>query len=63
MAIGREDTVFDEALMERFCERDLVYTDSLVLETPIAFPIKSELGEHQSLAHFPDSNHFYAIVH
>ena len=39
MAIGREDTEFDETLLERFCRLELVYTDSLVLETPIAFPI------------------------
>lgn len=43
MAIGKEDTLFDAALMERFCERELVFTDSLILETPIAFPIKPEL--------------------
>jgi hypothetical protein len=43
MAIGREDTLFDNALMERFCRRELVFTDSLILETPIAFPIKPEL--------------------
>jgi hypothetical protein len=45
MAVGMEDTLLDQALMERFCKRELVFTDSIVLETPIAFPINPELGE------------------
>ena len=45
MAIGREDTTTDGDLLEMFCERNLVYTDSLVLENPIGFPINPELGK------------------
>ena len=44
MAIGREDTEFDETLLERFCRLELVYTDSLVLETPIAFAINPKFA-------------------
>ena len=29
-------------LMNMLCERDLVFTDSLVIENPIAFPVKTE---------------------
>lgn len=43
LAIGKEDTLFDSTLMEKFCQRELVFTDSLILETPIAFPIKPEI--------------------
>lgn len=32
MAVGRLDTINDLTLMSKFCERGLVYTDSLVLE-------------------------------
>lgn len=32
MAVGRLDTINDLTLMNKFCERGLVYTDSLVLE-------------------------------
>eukprot|EP00804_Cyclotella_cryptica_P022423 CCRYP_015088-RB/>CCRYP_015088-RB protein AED:0.07 eAED:0.07 QI:1088/1/1/1/1/0.83/6/330/385 len=43
MAIGREDTTTDGDLLEMFCERNLVFTDSLILENPIGFPIKPDL--------------------
>jgi len=43
MAVGREDTNLDEKLMEMYCERDLVFTDGLVIEIPMAFPISPQL--------------------
>lgn len=48
LAISKEDTLFDTALMERFCDRELVFTDSLILETPVAFPIKPEFASGMS---------------
>lgn len=45
LAVGREDTMLDGQLMEMFCQRDLVFTDSIFLETPIAFAVRPELGE------------------
>mmetsp|Transcript_36003 Transcript_36003/g.63128 ORF Transcript_36003/g.63128 Transcript_36003/m.63128 type:complete len:701 (+) Transcript_36003:59-2161(+) len=44
MAVGYEDTSMDTAYLEKLCERDLVYTDSLVVEVPIAFPIRANLA-------------------
>lgn len=44
MAVGREDTTMDFDLLNLFCERGLVFTESVVIENPIAFPIKAELG-------------------
>ena len=35
MAVGYEDTSMDTAYLEKLCDRDLVYTDSLVVEVPI----------------------------
>ena len=44
MAVGMEDTSYDTSYLERLCERDLVYTDSHVIELPIGFPIRRELA-------------------
>lgn len=44
MAIGLEDTSMDQIFLEKLCSRNLVYTTSLVAETPIAFPIRSDLA-------------------
>ena len=44
MAMGREDTIMDMNVLNKMCEHDLVYTDVLVTENPIAFPIKEELA-------------------
>lgn len=43
MAIGYEDTAMDITFLDRLCREDLVYTDSMVVEIPIAFPIRSDL--------------------
>lgn len=40
MAIGYEDTSMDAKFLERMCTMGLVYTDSVIVETPIAFPIR-----------------------
>ena len=45
MAMGIEDTRFDNFILDMFCERDLVYTDGLVLETPMDFPIRPDLKD------------------
>ena len=42
MAIGREDSTTD--IVSTLCELDLVYTDSLIVENPIAFPINPQLA-------------------
>jgi len=44
LAIGWEDTSMDPSFLDRLCERELVYTDSMFLETPIAFPIRQGLA-------------------
>ena len=45
IAIGSVETLADMDLLNMFCTRDLVMTDSLVLENPIAYPIRADLGE------------------
>ncbi|KAL7540473.1 hypothetical protein ACHAXR_010132, partial [Thalassiosira sp. AJA248-18] len=44
MAVGYEDTSMDEVYLTKLCERNLVYTDSIIAEIPIAFPIRSKLA-------------------
>jgi len=44
LAIGWEDTSLDSSLMKKFCERDLLFTNSLLTEIPLAFPIRTELA-------------------
>ncbi|KAL7540238.1 hypothetical protein ACHAXR_012527, partial [Thalassiosira sp. AJA248-18] len=44
MAVGYEDTSMDEVYLKKMCERNLVYTDSIIAEIPIAFPIRSKLA-------------------
>jgi len=48
LAVGTEDTHMDLALMEKFCERDLVFTNSLFVDIPVAFPIRPELASEWS---------------
>eukprot|EP00585_Thalassiosira_rotula_P016167 CAMPEP_0196189048 /NCGR_PEP_ID=MMETSP0911-20130528/43485_1 /TAXON_ID=49265 /ORGANISM="Thalassiosira rotula, Strain GSO102" /LENGTH=268 /DNA_ID=CAMNT_0041460551 /DNA_START=1 /DNA_END=807 /DNA_ORIENTATION=- len=38
------DSLGDMKLMDLFCERDLVFTESLVMENPVGFPIRSKLA-------------------
>lgn len=42
MAVGYEDTSLDTNFLNQLCKRNLVYTDSVIAEIPIAFPIRSE---------------------
>jgi len=44
MAVGTMDSLGDLNLIDLFCERDLVFTDSLVMENPVGFPIRSDLA-------------------
>mmetsp|Transcript_41160 Transcript_41160/g.86336 ORF Transcript_41160/g.86336 Transcript_41160/m.86336 type:complete len:622 (-) Transcript_41160:278-2143(-) len=44
MAVGHEDTVMDSVYLAKLCERDLVYSDSVVAEIPLAFPIRADLA-------------------
>jgi hypothetical protein len=43
MAVGWEDTSMDLAFREQICEMDLVFTDSLIIDIPIGFPVRPEL--------------------
>mmetsp|Transcript_1544 Transcript_1544/g.3190 ORF Transcript_1544/g.3190 Transcript_1544/m.3190 type:complete len:753 (+) Transcript_1544:97-2355(+) len=44
LAVGREDTMIDLELLNLFCDEGLVYTNSLVMENPIAFPVRPDLA-------------------
>ena len=44
LAIGWEDNTMDLSIREALCDNDLVFTDSLVIETPTAFPINPDLA-------------------
>jgi len=44
LVIGWEDTSVDEEFLSRLCDRDLAYTDSIVAEIPVGFPIRSDLA-------------------
>jgi len=44
MAVGYEDSILDTAFLQKMCDLDLVYTDSVVVEIPIAFPIRADLA-------------------
>jgi hypothetical protein len=44
MAVGWEDTSMDLKFRENMCEMDLVFTNSLIIEIPIAFPVRPELA-------------------
>jgi len=44
MAMGIFDIRFDRNSMNEFCKRDVVFTKGLVIEVPMAFPVKKELA-------------------
>mmetsp|Transcript_30957 Transcript_30957/g.48484 ORF Transcript_30957/g.48484 Transcript_30957/m.48484 type:complete len:722 (-) Transcript_30957:92-2257(-) len=44
LAIGIEDTIMDANFISRVCDLGLVYTDVLVTENPIAFPVRPQLA-------------------
>ena len=44
LAVGYEDTILNSVFLEAMCKNNLVYTDSVVVEIPIAFPIRQDLS-------------------
>eukprot|EP00956_Cyclotella_meneghiniana_P009578 scaffold13215_cov61-Cyclotella_meneghiniana.AAC.5 len=44
LAVGYEDTILSAEFLEKMCENNLVYTSSVVVEVPIAFPIRQDLS-------------------
>ncbi|EJK46726.1 hypothetical protein THAOC_34592, partial [Thalassiosira oceanica] len=44
LIIGLEDTSMDTTFLNKMCEKDLVFTESLAAETPVAFPIRADLA-------------------
>lgn len=44
LAISWEGTSVDRSFLDKLCEKNLVYTDSLFLEVPIGFPIRKDLA-------------------
>jgi len=44
LAVGKMDSLGDMNLMDLFCKEELVYTESLVIENPVGFPIRSDLA-------------------
>ena len=44
LAVGWEDNTADMGIREKLCENGLVYTDSLIIESPVAFPINAKLA-------------------
>ena len=44
LAIGYEDTSSDKSFLDRLCERELVYTESVVAEIPMAFPLRQGIS-------------------
>ena len=62
LAFGREDTAMNINILKRMCELDLVYTDVLVRENPIAFPIRKELAsEFNHWMQYADTSHTIQI--
>ena len=44
LAIGYEDTSSDKSFLDKLCERELVYTESVVAEIPMAFPLRQGIS-------------------
>jgi len=44
LAVGREDNMLDNELMNQFCDEGLVFTDSLIVETPVALPARPDIA-------------------
>jgi len=57
MAVGRMDSLGDLKLMNMFCERNLVFTESLITENPVGFPIRSELASGLSYWMYQGEKH------
>lgn len=48
LAIGYEDTIMDMDFHEEMCVNDLVFTDSVLIEIPIALPIREDISSEFS---------------
>jgi len=44
LAVGEEDTSMDSHFLQELCNRELVYTRSMIVQIPVAFPIRSKLA-------------------
>jgi hypothetical protein len=44
LAVGKMDSLGDLKLMNLFCKENLVYTDSVVIENHVGFPIRNDLA-------------------
>ena len=42
--MGKMDSLGDLNLMDMFCEEELMYTESLIIESPVGFPIRADLA-------------------
>ena len=48
MVVGWEDTSADVALLNMYCDRNLAFTENVIAEIPMAWPIRSELASGMS---------------
>jgi len=48
LAASLDEIITDVDLVNRFCDNDLVFVNSVVLENPIAFPVRAELASKLS---------------
>ena len=44
LAVGYEDTAYSVPFLNKLCDQNLVFTDSVIVEVPIALPCRSELS-------------------
>jgi len=44
LAVSWEDTSMNLKFTEMICDRNLAFTESLIIEMPVAFPVRSELA-------------------
>ncbi|EJK76138.1 hypothetical protein THAOC_02116 [Thalassiosira oceanica] len=44
LAVGRENNMLSNKLMNQFCDEGLVFTDSVIVEAPIALPVRPEIA-------------------
>jgi hypothetical protein len=62
LAIGREDTIMNNDYLARICELGLVFTDVLIHENPIAFPIRPQLASAFSYwVYTAEKSHGYSL--
>ncbi|KAL7545097.1 hypothetical protein ACHAWF_008455 [Thalassiosira exigua] len=44
LAVGKDDALSNIELVNQFCNRNLTFTDSVILENQVSFPVRSELA-------------------